>query len=209
MGTCLTLDTAMATVSRISRARVGKTMVFVCDIQETFRELVPNTHAVLRAAHLMLNAAENMGLPVVVTEQYPKAFGSTMSELPVPPLNAGGVTDTYIGGAINVEKTQFGMLVPEVEELLDSVDPEVVVLCGLETHICVQNTALDLLQRGVNVHILADRKIAIERMRSAGAEIATSQAALYELIGDAKAPVFKPMLPAIKSPLYPDADPML
>ena len=208
----------MATVSRISRARVGKTMVFVCDIQETFRELVPNTHAVLRAAHLMLNAAENMGLPVVVTEQYPKAFGSTMSELPVPPLNAGVVTDTYIGGAINVEKTQFGMLVPEVEELLDSVDPEVVVLCGLETHICVQNTALDLLQRGVNVHVLADgvgsqslsdRKVAIERMRTAGAEITTSQAALYELIGDAKAPVFKPMLPAIKSPLYPDADPML
>ncbi|CEQ38578.1 SPOSA6832_00004 [Sporobolomyces salmonicolor] len=97
-------------------------------------------------------------------------------------------------------KTQFSMVVPKVEAQLEAWKTETVVLFGIESHVCVLQTALDLLDRDINVHVLADGisscngdevGIAIKRMRDAGAQITTSESALFQLIHDAAHPAFR------------------
>ncbi|KNC54482.1 isochorismatase domain-containing protein 1 [Thecamonas trahens ATCC 50062] len=202
-----------------ARAGLGRTAVFVCDIQETFRPLVANWDSVVSVAHTMLGAASALSVPVVVTEQYPKAFGHTAAELDLPA--PGAAADLDDGTLVrSFEKTLFSMVTPEVEALLADDLPEVknVVLMGLEGHICVQQTALDLVDRGYTVHALADgigsqrlydRNVALDRMRAAGVVVTTSQSLIYELIRDAKSPAFKACLNVVKNPLHPDADPLL
>ena len=92
------------------------------------------------------------------------------------------------------------MMVPQVREEIQAKRPESVVLFGIETHVCVQQTALDLLEDGISVHIVADgvssrsptdRSIALDRLRQSGAFVTTHEAVLFELAGDATHPEFK------------------
>lgn len=87
-----------------------------------------------------------------------------------------------------------------VTQLLQQQPIKSVLLCGIEAHVCVQYTCLDLIQRGIEVHIVADavssrtqtdRKFALERMRSAGALITTSESVILGLVGDSSHPQFK------------------
>lgn len=107
------------------------------------------------------------------------------------------------------EKHSFSMLNKEVIAYLEN-RPEIknVVLFGIETHVCVQQTSLDLLERGYGVTLLADgvssqrahdRAIALERISKAGAVITTTESVLFELLRDAKNPHFKKMLPLFKA----------
>jgi isochorismate hydrolase len=101
------------------------------------------------------------------------------------------------------------MVVPEVEKIIDS-DParNSVVLFGIETQVCVQQTTLDLLERGYNVHIVADgcssrsqvdRLFAFERMRQSGAFVTTSESLIFELMGDYKHPKFKELQALVRT----------
>ncbi|CAD5120763.1 DgyrCDS9323 [Dimorphilus gyrociliatus] len=136
----------------------------------------------------MLTAAKALNLPVVVTEQYPKGLGHTVKELDVK-------------GFPIIEKTQFSMCTAETREHLKSVkNLNSVLLCGIEAHACVQQTAFDLLEDGYDVHILADavssrsmvdRMLAFRRMENAGAFITTSESVLLMLCKDAAHPKFK------------------
>lgn len=106
------------------------------------------------------------------------------------------------------------MVTPELDRQVDlrsgSIDS--VILCGIETHVCVQRTALDLLERGLAVHCVADaissrsmtdRAIGLERMRQAGAFITTSESVILGLIDGCRHPLFKPLQKLIL-PLAPD-----
>ncbi|XP_043540088.1 isochorismatase domain-containing protein 2-like, partial [Chiloscyllium plagiosum] len=89
-------------------------------------------------------AAKLLEIPVIITEQYPRGLGAT-----VPELGAEGIR--------KFEKTSFSMLTEEVEKELRSLPSlKAVILCGIETQACIMSTALDLLERGLDVHVVAD-----------------------------------------------------
>ncbi|CAI8013727.1 Isochorismatase domain-containing protein 2 [Geodia barretti] len=101
------------------------------------------------------------------------------------------------------------MAIPEVMEIM-SAEPmrNSVVIFGIETQVCVQQTALDLLDKGYDVHILADgcssrsqvdRMLALERLRAAGAFLTTSESVVFELLGDSKHPNFKEVQALVKT----------
>ncbi|XP_065841612.1 isochorismatase domain-containing protein 1-like [Oscarella lobularis] len=178
----------MAAVLRVGRLAAENTAFFLCDMQEKFRPSIRYFPEIIVVAKRMVEAAKIMGIPVIATEQYPKGLGSTVSEIDV-------------SNAQVFPKTKFSMLIPEVEEYLNkNKNIESVVIFGIETHVCVQQTTLDLLGRGVEVHLIADgcssrsmvdRMLAYDRLRQSGAFISTSESVLFELLGESKNPHFK------------------
>ncbi|RKP28070.1 Isochorismatase-like protein [Syncephalis pseudoplumigaleata] len=141
----------------------------------------------------MARSVQIMEAPLVVTEQV--TFGATVAEIDVSKA------------ALREEKTKFSMLVPTVHEFLKEKKLESIVLFGIEAHVCVLQTALDLLDNNYNVHVLADGisslnypeiDIALERMRQAGAAITTSESILFQMTNDSNNPKFKAMSGLIK-----------
>ncbi|GAA94943.1 uncharacterized protein L969DRAFT_53410 [Mixia osmundae IAM 14324] len=183
----------------IARARPKETALFLCDIQEKFRSAIHCFSDVIATSSKLVRAAEALDLPVLATEQYPDRLGKTVSELKIPKAQ------DVLGEAL--AKTRFSMFIPPVKAALEKSAIKSVIICGIESHICVQQTTLDLLDNGYNVFVVADGvsscnaqevPIALARMRQAGATVTTSESLLFELLGDAKAPAFKTVSGLIK-----------
>jgi nicotinamidase-related amidase len=115
-----------------------------------------------------------------------------------------------------VAKTKFSMLVPEVDERLDQLKAarftDTVVLCDIETHVCVVATCIDLIHRGYNVvadavssRTMTDQKFALERMKVIGAHVTTTEAIVLAMVADAAHPHFKAIQKLIKD-LTPDTE---
>ncbi|XP_067878135.1 isochorismatase domain-containing protein 2 isoform X1 [Heterodontus francisci] len=186
----------------IGRLASRSSALFLCDMQEKFRPSVAFFPQIVAVAARMLQAAKLLEMPIIVTEQYPKGLGPT-----VPELGAEGI--------MKFSKTCFSMLTPEVETELSSL-PELksIILCGIETQACIMSTALDLLERGLDVHVVADacssrsqvdRLIALSRMKQSGAFLTTSEGTLLQLVQDAKHPKFREVQKIITEPA-PDSN---
>lgn len=200
----------MATITRsVGRLLPEKTALFVCDIQEKFRPIISGYPAVIDTSARMIKAAGVLGLPVVATEQYPSALGPTVAE-----LKSVLPHDTPI-----FSKKLFSMLVPELKDLLTTRHSHInqVLLCGIETHICVLQTTLDLIDNGYQVHVLVDavssqrpfdRAVALQRLSQVGAYLCTSEMCMFQLAKDASNPLFKQISNLAKEP-RPDQLPLL
>lgn len=138
----------------------------------------------------MLRAANNLQIPVYITTQSRAKLGNTVSELQ-PHLQGAHIR-------ADIDKTLFSMITPEIESLLPRAGQGQqgldAIIVGIETHICVTQTTLDLLARGHRVYVLADgvssinpeeRGIALARLRDAGAVVTSSESVLFEILGDA------------------------
>ncbi|GBE79220.1 hypothetical protein SCP_0204170 [Sparassis crispa] len=189
----------MSVLSSVVKLVPGRTVFFVCDIQTRFRTAIHGYDHVIGTAAKMLKFAKILDVPVVITEQNPKALGSTVPELDVAPLGP-----LYLG---TVPKTLFSMVTPEVKTLLRERKFQSVVLFGIEAHVCVLQSTLDLREAGYDVHVLADGvsscnpeevPYALARMRQAGAQITTSESIAFQLQHDAARPNFKQFSNAIK-----------
>jgi nicotinamidase-related amidase len=112
-------------MSLIHRLRLNSTAFFVCDIQEKFRDVIWAFPSVIGTAQKMLQASKVLEVPVVVTEQYPKGLGHTATELNVE------------HAVMNVAKTKFSMLVPQVSDYLKAQSMQSIVLFGIEAQYCV------------------------------------------------------------------------
>ncbi|KAK7089527.1 isochorismatase domain-containing protein 1-like [Littorina saxatilis] len=188
----------MAQPKRLGDIKLNRTVFFLCDMQERFRPVIKYFNEVVEVAKRLTAATRILDIPLVVTEQYPKGLGSTVSELDVS------------NAVCKVPKTKFSMVLPEVEGTLKTLcdgKVEHVVLFGIETHVCIQQTVIDLLARGVEVHVVADgcssrsqmdRKFALERFGHMGAMVTTSEAVLLQLVGDKDHPKFKEVQGLIK-----------
>jgi nicotinamidase-related amidase len=131
-------------MSRLPKQIVqSKTCFFLCDIQEKFR-IVHGYSQVISTAQKMVRAASILDIPLIVTEHYPKALGKTVSEIDIQKA------------ALIAEKTKFSMWIPEVEQKVNELGSESVVLFGIESHVCVLQTALDLLRSNKDVYVIAD-----------------------------------------------------
>jgi len=136
----------------------------------------------------MVKAASILNIPIYATTQYRSRLGETCSEIEI----ANAVE--------HVDKRAFSMWVPSIARHFSSAAPSEVVLVGIESHICITQTTLDLLANGHKVYILADGvsscnreeiPIALARLRQAGAIVTTSESFLYEAMGDSSIPEFR------------------
>ncbi|PIK44071.1 hypothetical protein BSL78_19088 [Apostichopus japonicus] len=173
------------------------TAFLLCDMQEKFRPAIKHFDEILEVANRLVKTSKILDIPLIATEQYPKGLGKTVEELDID--HAKGV----------FEKTKFSMVIPAVEEQLSKLPTlTTVVLFGVETHVCVEQTAIDLVKRGLDVHVVADatssrsmmdRMIAFEHLRQSGVMVTTSEAVIFQLLGDKENPKFKEVQALVKT----------
>ena len=178
-------------VEKLDRERAA---LVVVDVQEAFRKAIPGFEEVAAATATLVRGAGALGIPVVVTEQYPKGLGRT-----VDPVAAA-----LPEGTEPVEKVRFSATEADG---FDLGGRDQALVCGIETHVCVNQTVLDLLGDGVGVQVAADavgsrtdanRTLGLERMERAGAALTSVETALFELLGGSDAPEFKEVQALVK-----------
>jgi nicotinamidase-related amidase len=199
----------------LGRLSPSSTALLVCDVQERFRPLICGFPAVADAARRLVKGCGALGVPVLATEQYPEKLGATVPEVELPST------------APVIAKTRFSMMVPEVRQWLanggrssgnatttatttTTTGPiRSVMIVGIEAHVCVLQTALDLLADGVDVHLITDgvssqrgtdRAAGLARAAQSGAFLTSAESALFELAGDAKHPAFKQISAIAREP---------
>lgn len=190
---------ATRNILKLGALEAKKTAFLLCDIQETFRPHVKHFGEVVKVANKMVTAAKHFQIPVYISEQYPKGLGHTTKDIK---------TDD---AALVYEKTSFSMYTPELKEKLAKDVPGLssVVLFGIEAHVCIEQTVIDLLKEDIVVHLLADgvssrslmdRGLALQRMRALGCFVTTSESVLFKLLKDKNHPVFKHISKLNKTP---------
>jgi nicotinamidase-related amidase len=167
-------------MSLLARDRAA---LVVVDVQEAFREY-DSFAGVAESCSKLLQAARILEIPSLVSEQYPKGLGHTAPEVGVESERS-------------IEKTVFSAVRADG---FDLAGRDQVLVCGIETHVCVSQTVHDLLERGVEVHVPADAvgsrhaidyERGLERLQRAGAVVSTVEASLFELLERAGTPEFK------------------
>ncbi len=157
--------------------------LLLIDLQEGFRRY-PSFDAVLEGCKRLVQAARLLQIPMLVTEQYPKGLGPTAAELAIEEGQP-------------LEKTVFSAARARGFDLFGRTQA---IVCGIEAHVCVSQTVLDLLHRGIEVHLPADAvgsrheldcERALQRLQLAGATVTTVEAALFELLERAGTAEFK------------------
>jgi nicotinamidase-related amidase len=169
----------------MSRSDTG---LLVIDVQGKLMEKIPGKEGVIRRVGMLAEGAKILGVPIQATEQYPKGLGPTVpelsSKLPTPQ-----------------EKLSFSCAeVPEVVSFFKSKNVNKILLAGVEAHVCVMQTALDLLSQGFQVYLAADAagsrhekdlELGLRRMERSGVILTTAEAALFEWTERAGTPEFK------------------
>ncbi len=159
----------------------------VIDVQEAFRKAVPSFDSVAAATATLVEAAEAIGIPIVVSEQYPSGLGETVPE----------VAERLPEGVERLDKVRFSAAEAEG---FDLGGRDQALVCGIEAHVCVSQTVLDLIDGGVEVHVVADavgsrseanRELGLARMEHAGALLTSVEMGVFELLGGSDAPAFK------------------
>jgi nicotinamidase-related amidase len=173
--------------------------LIVVDIQEKLLPPIWEKDRLVRNAQLLIRLAGILKIPALVTTQYNKGLGNTVPEV------ASLLPDTP-----TVDKLMFSCFGSEVFcSFLKRLPGQrtTVLLCGMETHICVMQTALGALREGYLVHVASDAvssrtelnwRIGLERMRAAGAILSSTEMMIYELLRSSGAPAFKELLPYLK-----------
>jgi len=172
--------------------------VVVVDVQEAFRNVIPDFEEVAPRIATAANGFGILGVPILVTEQYPKGLGHTAAEIKLSLPDSCPI----------FEKTAFSSCgSDEFAKTLDDLDVHQVVLCGIETHICVNQTAHELLEAGFEVHLLTDcissrfhidREAGLAKMCASGAVPSSIEMAFFELMRDSTHEKFREIQALIK-----------
>lgn len=171
----------------------------VVDIQEKLLPPIFEKERMVRNSQLLIRLAKILNLPVLATTQYVKGLGPIIPEIV-----------SLLDGTPQYNKVEFGCF--NNSEFCSAVkqlprDRNTLLLCGMESHICVTQTALGALNQGYIVHVAADAvssrsefnwKIGLKRMRQAGAVLSSTEMMMYELMRASGTPVFKEMLQHLK-----------
>ncbi len=171
----------------------------VVDIQQKLLPPIFNKDELLRNSQLLVRLANILSIPVMLTTQYSKGLGATVPEIA-----------SLLNGTEAIDKLEFGCFGSnQFRSALKALpgDRNTVLLCGMETHICVMQTALGALNEGYLVHVASDAvgsraewnwKVGLDRMRDAGAVISSTEMMMYELLRCSGTPAFKELLPYLK-----------
>jgi len=181
----------------LSRLRAEDAVLLVVDMQE---KLVPTIHGhpgVISSIRLMMRAARALDMPVLLTTQYAKGLGSTDPRIMEM---APEVTP--------IDKTSFSCFGSgDFKRALEGTGRPSLILCGVESHICVLQTGLDARALGRDVHLVTDASSSYNeenkqrgqrRLEQAGCVLTTTEMAVFELLGASGSPAFKSLLPALQ-----------
>lgn len=179
------------------RIRRATAALVVVDLQERLLPAIFEKERVLQNALRLIQGAAALQVPVLVTEQYRKGIGPTVPEVAAA-----------VPGFAPMEKLAFSACGAEgFVEALRASNRQDVVLCGIEAHVCVCQTCLDLIDQGFRVFVVADaissrtaenHRLALERLAAAGAVLVSTEMILFELLERAGTDEFKRILPLVK-----------
>jgi len=171
--------------------KIAKSALILVDVQEKLIGAMAEGSVICERIKIMLKAAALLSLDVIVTEQYPRGLGATVPEL----------AELYPAKTPVIEKTTFSCLAEaQFNKVIQAKPYNILVLMGIEGHVCVFQTALDALSKGYEVIILADAvtsrrtkncQLALTQLQNNGAAILPTESFLFMLMRDAKHPAFR------------------
>ena len=192
------LSLPLAEVARLP-LEAEKCALVVIDMQEKLVPPVFNKEQMIRNSALLIRLAKILNIPTLLTTQYAKGLGNTVPEL-----------RSLLDGVEEIDKVEFSCFGKDVFCSAVKALPgnrNTMLLCGMEAHICVMQTALGALDQGYLVHVASDAlgsrtesnwKVGIERMRDAGCVISSTEMMMYELLRRSGSAAFKELLPHLK-----------
>ncbi|MBX9671185.1 MAG: isochorismatase family protein [Candidatus Obscuribacterales bacterium] len=159
----------------------SEAVLFIIDVQESFRKVLSDFNELTKSISILIEAAKILEVPVVVTEQYPRGLGKTVEEL-----------SNCLGSHEYFEKSCFSALGEEsLNKWLSGCGRTQILLSGIETHVCVNQTAHDLIFRGFDVHLITDavtsriplnKTLGIQKIVGSGAVPSSVETALFEML---------------------------
>lgn len=174
-----------------------ESLLLVIDVQERLVNAL-DKNVVVKKTSTLTQAATILGIPTIATEQYPKGLGSTIDV-----IKQTFAKDTHI-----IEKSAFSAVKEKgFMDVLKSFNRKQIIICGIETHVCVHQTVADLISEGFEVYVAKDAcasrgkyefKQGIDRMEANGAKISCVEIILFEWLKSAKNPNFKEVQTLIK-----------
>lgn len=201
MSTIVGNITQLSDYTEIARQRLEaeRCALIVVDIQQKLLPPIFQKEQLIRNSQLLIRLAGILNIPAITTTQYSKGLGGTVPEIA-----------SLLPHGEPIDKQQFSCFGSDAFcSALKRVpgNRNTVLLCGMEAHICVMQTALAALREGYLVHVASDAvgsraewnwKIGLDRMRAAGAIISSTETIMYELLRSSDSPAFKELLPYLK-----------
>lgn len=177
---------------------VKNTALVVVDVQGKLAQIMDQKEALFANLEKMIKGIQVLEIPIIWTEQVPEKLGPTLPEL----------SELLTHSAKPIAKSSFSCCGhPPFMEAIQTLGRRQVLLTGIETHVCVYQTALDLLDSGYEVQVVTDavssrtsanKQIGLERMKAAGATLTSTEMALFELLRVAEGPQFKQIAKIVK-----------
>jgi len=174
-----------------------KCCLVVVDVQGKLAQLMDNKETLFGNIEILIKTAKILDFPIIWCQQHPRALGPTIPQI------AELLTDNQ-----PIDKFSFSCCGhDEFNDKLKELQPKQVILCGIEAHVCIYQTAADLLDKDYEVHVIADavssrtpanKEIALRRMEAEGALVSSTEMALFELLRTAKHEKFKELVKLIK-----------
>lgn len=175
----------------------NNTALVLIDVQGSLAKNMPERELLFNNLIRNIKAAQLLAIPVIWLEQYPEGLGETIPELA-----------TLLNDQSPLRKTTFGCLsTPEIADIIDNLGCNQLVVCGIEAHICVYQSVIQLLNAGYQVELITDaiasrnpsnKTLAIEKMESKGVALTSTEMWIFEVTQDARSPLFKEILNIIK-----------
>lgn len=171
-------------------------VLLIIDIQDKLVKPMKYGDQVIENTNILISAAEEFNMPIIYTEQYPKGLGNTVTEL-----------EERLKNAKRFEKTLFTAYIEEVKETLKEIGRKKIIISGMETHICVYQTARDLINDGYDVFVVKDSVSSrtkdnylngLSMMESMGAVVTNTETVIFDLLKKAGTPEFKVLSKLIK-----------
>lgn len=178
------------------KIEADKAVLMIIDLQEKLLKAMKDKDKVIKNTNLLLATSHEAGIPVIVTEQYPRGLGSTVDEI-----------KNNLHEYEYMEKTSFSAWVDEMKQIMNKLGRKTVILTGSETHVCVFQTARDLVESGYDVHLVKDAVCSrfdenyengIDLMKEAGAVITNAETVVFDILQKAGTPQFKVISPLLK-----------
>ncbi|MGI5912241.1 MAG: isochorismatase family protein [Syntrophomonadaceae bacterium] len=183
----------------ISKYRVYREdcLLLIIDLQEKLMVAMKDRERVFKNTKILLTAAKEFALPVILSEQYPKGLGTTVTP----------IKENLPENFIYVEKTSFSLCGAGILDILATKRQKTIIIAGSETHVCVFQTVRDLVEAGYNVHVASDAvcsrfeenyKNSLALMSELGAVVSNTETIVFDLLQYAGTPQFKALSSIIK-----------
>lgn len=172
-------------------------VLLIIDLQEKLMRVMKHKEKVYRNTELLLATAKQFSIPVIICEQYPQGMGKTAESV------ANHLPDDHYYFA----KTSFSAYIETMQEILQKLGRKTIIMAGSETHVCVFQSARDLVHDGYNVHLVADAvcsrfkinyRNGLSLIESLGAVVTNTETVLFDLLGNSDVPQFRKIAPLVK-----------